>query len=160
MPVSIVYKYYNPAPLSENVFKGSLLRELQIIRDKMIADFYKTTATWKDHKPQFEGKVQYAQGEASIIVHTGSEIYGYINAGTRVRYATMSNQFTPKTQPRVIGSTPGNGEMAYVSRKVARPGIEARHFTDTIAEKYQPEVANALVIAFNKSLAKGWRSGR
>jgi hypothetical protein len=94
--------------------------------------FQKTTATWET-QPVFIVRIN--QNNTSVT--TASKIYTYIDKGTRVRYATMSPDFSPKTRSRVIGSTAGKGRMIFVSRNHPRPGIQAREFSVIIQERMQ-----------------------
>lgn len=93
--------------------------------------FHRTTATW-NHKPEFHIEVVNTQLGFEVSVWTDDRIYHYLDEGTNVRYAKMTDDFEPKTTPGFIGSVPGKGGLAYVDPNHPRPGIVAREFTDTI----------------------------
>lgn len=94
-------------------------------------DFQTTTQTWK-HPVVFEIKKEsYARW-----VFTRNRIYKFVSGGTRVRYATMTPGFTPKTRTGHIGSGPGSGGVLYVNRRRPRPGIRAREFPKAINAKW------------------------
>lgn len=119
----------------------------------VVLDYQETTKTWQD-KPEF--KITVKADPPARDVHTESDIYRFLDLGTRVRYATMSKDFRAKTQPGVIGSFTGRGRMLYVSRKHPRPGIKAREFTKNIQKrsKYRmQERVNKAIAAANAA----WR---
>lgn len=100
-------------------------------------DFGVTVQTW-NHKPDFT--IESAPHARSIGTdwNTGAgRIYGFVALGTRVRYATMSKPFAPKTVPGIIGSYSGVGHAQFISKKHPRPGIKARRFVELIATKWR-----------------------
>lgn len=92
--------------------------------------FEKTVSTWK-RKPTFS---IYRNKEGRSIGTRGeySDIYGYIDNGTRVRHAVMTPDFLAKTRPGSIFARGGRGGLAFVSKKINRPGIVARGFSEII----------------------------
>lgn len=77
-----------------------------------------------------------AYGEASIDPDsdpTGRPRMAYLEFGTRVRYATMTSDFVPKTKVGWLGSRAGRGGLSYVNKKRPREGIDERKFSATIA---------------------------
>ena len=77
--------------------------------------------------------------------------YGWVDRGTRIRYATMSGDWKSKTKPNVISSYAGRGRVLFVSRKRPRPGIEARNFRDIIMRRMQARAAGAVRDALNQA---------
>ena len=120
------------------------IREEMKIQKRM---YEKTTRTW-DQKTRFvmEGPKNL---KFAIIGRVrpdkrfkSSEVFRFLDAGTKRRWAIMSSDFNPKTRTRVIGSRRGRGgavimgKRAMQKRGIApRPGIKARHFTDEIAKR-------------------------
>jgi hypothetical protein len=98
-------------------------------------DFDVTTQTWKSRS---EFKIDKSEGKR--VVSTDDPIYGYLDRGTSVRYATMSDNFSPKTRMGFIGSNAGRGGVVRVSRLHPRPGIEARKFAETIQKKWDVQM--------------------
>ncbi len=47
----------------------------------------------------------------------------------------LSPDWSPKTQPRVLGSGAGSGRLLYASKSVNLPPYEAREFTEKIIEE-------------------------
>lgn len=74
------------------------------------------------------------------IISTTSRVYKFLNEGTRVRYATMTKDFSPKTRVGSFSSSTGRGGVIFVSRNHPRPGIQARGWTPIVAREIQAEV--------------------
>lgn len=109
------------------------------VADDALLLFEKTVATWTN-KPLFTVE----ETRSSVKVGTDSPIYGYIDKGTRVRRALMSPDWISKTKPNVISSRSGRGKMLFVSRKLNRPGIQARNFSRIIKDRTQATAANTV----------------
>lgn len=98
------------------------------------------TRTWNTI-PKFNIK-KTPQGRE---VFTVEKPYLFLTRGTRVRYATMTPGFIPKTGVRVLGSGPGAGGVMYISKKHPRPGIKAREWEEMVTEemnKKMPKIVN------------------
>jgi len=103
-------------------------------------EYHKVTRTWV-HQPQFViGQVRRGQ----YTVTTDDPVFHYLDKGTRVRRALMSRDWVSKTKPRVIGSFAGHGRLLFISRKLNRPGIQAREWSTLIHDRLQPGAANRL----------------
>lgn len=111
------------------------------------ADFQTTTATW-NNRPEFTIQTRPAER----IVGTDSDVYHYLDAGTKAHDITPKQPggvlafkplgFRPKTRQDYIGSNkgaPGSGPTV-IRRKVRHPGFPARNFAERIAEKWQREM--------------------
>lgn len=125
-----------------SVFREELLAAAKEIEKQAMEDFKRTTATWK-HKPKFSAKIDSGAsvGGVRIQIATDDPAYNYIDKGTKVRYATMSNDWKSKTEPDVIQSFPGQGRKLFVNKKYPRPGIKARNFTKIISKTTKAELA-------------------
>lgn len=111
------------------------------------AEFEKTTATWS-RRPEFTIE---APSEFSRTIATDSEIYGYVNDGTRPHIIPVSGTAVifpgglPKTAPRIIGSGTGSpGKRTFTTKPIHHPGTEAREFDDVIAEQMEPKLATEI----------------
>lgn len=117
--------------------------------------FEETTRTFDEVDVKFKKKVKDSSTKIVGTVDTDNEIYGYLNNGTKVRYATMTPDFESKTEPGFLGSKQGGGGLLYVDRRRPRPGIEGRHFDRMVAKEITPifdtKVEQASVVAANKS---------
>ncbi len=105
-------------------------------------EYQKTTETWEGH-PDF---AITKEGDFSRIVGTESEVYGYVDHGTRphtIRARAAPNLafqvgFTPKTTPNVVGSASGGSYGGFVyAKEVQHPGTEPRNFSKNIASLMQ-----------------------
>lgn len=134
-------------PAALHLFKGDMRPRMeQIARNFLeqeaniqIKMFRQTTSYWR-HKPVFDYKIEMFGDTMQLSVFTDDEIYFYIDRGTSVRFATMHPDFRSKTTPGSRKSGRGHGpyDPVFVSKKVPRPGIEARHFTDMIFDERRP----------------------
>lgn len=143
----------------KTAFKSSVFREeidatMNIMARSMELDFERTVATWND-KPKFKKEVTRKGGNPTISVTTTDPIYFYVDNGTRVRRALMSDDWKSKTTPEVIGSGKGKGHVVFISKHLKLPGIKARHFSKNIAKKWKPEfqrqIKNALARAARRA---------
>ncbi len=146
-------KFTPPRYLSVAQVRGRLLRTLQLQGEAIKRDLEATTATWQQHHPRFFVDVNYGGGQARIHVYTNDVIWGYLDRGTAVRYATMSNNFIPKTTPFALSSRGGRGYKKYVSKFLPRPGIQPRHWTFTVLVKHRDSFNQAVIDATINSVA-------
>lgn len=112
-------------------------------------DFLVTVDTWKG-KPDFT----IQRGNDYRYVYTTSKEYFFVNAGTKVRRAVMSDDFRPKSRPEYIGSNIGRGGVVFISKKINLPGIKARKFDKTIQEKWQKQFPITLQRAIDAAVSK------
>lgn len=153
MATSVFFVKYYPADYFDARRLG--VRWLNVLRkyEKLIkADYYRTTASWKNHHPVFQSKVRYLGGNPRLFVYTDDRVYGEIDGGTPVRYVTMTPDFEPKTRARVLDSFPGKGKVAYKNKNIPRPGIEPRWFSDEITVKYEDRITRDLDRATDEGL--------
>jgi len=133
-----------PKLQNANVLLQVLTHGAQELGQLIKEDFEETTKTWT-HKPDFQiVLVKVAEGTL-INVFTQDTIYSYVSEGTRPHVIVPKNanwlkfprQYKAKTNVGIISSTTGGHYGAPTFRKsVQHPGIEARKFAETIAEKY------------------------
>ena len=129
-----------PNPLKVDAAIDELAKGLQQFTEKdLTGSFEATTRTWNT-KPTWQYQHKKSQRELSSRVYTSSKIYGYLNYGTSVRYATMTPNFQAKTIANFIGSRAGRGGMMFVNRLRPRPGIKARKFDEAVAKRWQPKM--------------------
>jgi hypothetical protein len=151
-----VAKAIKPAKLKQDAFRLAFLSELHRVARLMKADLDSCTETW-EHKPTWETQITVRGGPALYMALTGegegNRIFQYVDKGTRPheiwagwwtgksakKWLAFPSNFTPKTQPGVIGSSAGasGGETLYRTH-VSHPGTEARRFTDVLQERWEP----------------------
>lgn len=116
--------------------RARLLKEITREGEIQKRMFERTVRTWSSlSKPVFVVKIVKSTNELSVKVSTDSDIYRFISEGTKVRFATMTKNYKPKTRSRVIGSRRGHAGLAFVNKKRPMPGIEAREFKEEIADR-------------------------
>lgn len=148
LPKSLVFNAAKLARAIENGLEGAA-KDVKV-------DFAVTTQTWAT-KPAFE----IERKTAERIVSTDDEIYGYVNDGTRahpiVAHGPGGLAFgvpsSPKTAPRVIGSSGGSkGSTIVHVRRVQHPGTEAREFDETIGKKWDAELPRIMQRAIDSEV--------
>ena len=128
--------------------------------------YEKTTRTW-EQKTRF---ITIGPKRLATIVigrvrpdkrFKSSEIFRFIDAGTKRRWAVMSKDFKPKTKNRVIGSSRGRGgaivmgKRAMQKRGIAqRQVIKARKFTEEIDKRREKPFAVKVQKAIDKASKK------
>jgi len=78
------------------------------------------------------------------VVVTDDYRYFFLDMGTKVRYATMTPDFYPKTRPNSFTAGAGRGGVAFINKKRARPGISSRNWTLLSSREYSPVLQNAV----------------
>lgn len=150
-----------------------------IIRDAVIKaakdmgkDLQATTKTWKGDKPRIQTEAKLvppSNNPPASTVHRsytastwaredssmGYKKFNWLEKGTKVRRAIMSKPFIPKTRVRQLNSWRGKGGVVFISKKVKRPGIKARKWTETLYKKWnKPSMFKARMDAAIKKAAK------
>ena len=120
-------------------------------------DFGVVTQTWQ-HKPAFTIE---RPSDAVRIVSTDDEVFGYVDEGTKPHVIVAHGKtlafpsgHQAKTRPKVIGSTKGGrGGATVFTPRVNHPGTTARDFTETIAAKWDEQLAVIVQRAIDAELA-------
>jgi hypothetical protein len=110
-----------------------------------------TVSSWAS-KPKFHITVFVNE----VNIGTDDRIWNYLDNGTNVRYAIMSNPFTPKTHAHFIGSGSGQGQVVRRGRSVSppRPGIAAREWMGDISKIMKPEYSRIMKNAVARITAR------
>ena len=113
-------------------------------------EYEKTTATWKHHvtftiRPHTTGRVRHYVDVFSS--GQNSRIYWFVHEGIAVMHAVFSNDWSPKTEPKVLGSGPGSGRVVRIRPEYKGPLYEPREFTDTIIEVRQKPFEERMIKA-------------
>lgn len=138
----MTFEEIRPNPIDIDDMLETIRRGVQRQAKFSNTQFGLTYKTWQ-HKPKFEECFDENNREmagSALTSGRGSKNnpYPFVTKGTSVRYATMSGNFQPKSQPRVIGSSRGRGKVLVVDKRRPRPGIKAREFEQEIAKREQP----------------------
>lgn len=128
-------------PILPKKFKATpeeLAKAIEETIDEADKQFARTYRTW-EHQPTFEKEMKVSDKEIEGSVLTSGDgssdnPYPFVEKGTRVRYARMSQDFVSKTQPGLISSRRGRGGAIRVDKSKPLPGIEARGWEERIAK--------------------------
>jgi hypothetical protein len=121
----------------------------------------KTTASWQGDKPQFETLISLQGGAASALTgpvgnEQGIKKWGWLDQGTRVRYATMSGNWRSKTRQRWFGSGRGRGRVLFVNRKRPRPGIAARGWSEALTLTRKNAFRKSVMAGLQRASQRMW----
>ena len=119
----------------------------------MLRDYKRLVVPW-EHPVVFRQLTESTREDIIVIVGTEDPVFGYVNDGTRVRRALMSEDFSPKTRPGSLKSRPGQGGVVFISKDLALPGIEARDFTGQMTRKYEKKYKRGLEAAMRRARAR------
>lgn len=103
------------------------------------------TSTWK-HSVDFNvSEPAVVAGDLKTEVITHDPPYYFLDEGTKTpRHAAMTEDFSPKTSVRSFKASAGSGGLLFVHRKIQKPGIEARKWTEMTALEYGPILQSAI----------------
>lgn len=146
-----------PAKFKAKAVTDALIEGAEDIGGQIKADYEKTVTTWKT-KPEFTADVNSTPDRIEINAGTDNPIFHFLDEGTRVRYATMSQDWVSKTRPAIGGGAavhftagPGRGRKLFVDVTRPRPGIKARKFSSAIKGKWERQIRSQM----EKHLARG-----
>lgn len=140
----VIIKPIIPKGINVAKFQANVLAEMQreVRTDKEL--FKRTVNTWQK-PPAFNTVIELQGPDLVGLTFTDSEVYRYIDMGTRVRWALMTSDFRAKTKPTVLSSTKGKGGAIIMGKQAMqargikpRPGIKARKFAHTIMKIRKP----------------------
>lgn len=142
------------ARMSDAAFKNEILAGATEAGTVVKDQYLKTVATW-DSQPEFSTK--FFVGEYWMLwVGTYDPVYNFLDGGTSIRWALMSDPFEPKTHPHFIGSDTGVGEVVKRGYTVQPPrqGITAREWTRDIYILMRPEFRRIMRNAVARGTAR------
>lgn len=135
-------KFFN-----KRVWQDAERHALNESKNKALELYRKITETWTN-RPQFSAR--RTRSGWSIIV--SDKRFFWLDQGTKVRYATMTPDYKPKTKVGVMYSYKGAGRVAYVNKGIKRPGIKARGWS----EKVHAEVEKIIHKIYRERLHSNW----
>lgn len=148
--MSARFKAILPKKFNKNALTGvvnTVAKQFSVDAKK---ELLQPTSTW-DHSVFFKQKIVTTRSKVTVSVFTEDNIYRFLDEGTRVRYATMTPNFSPKTRVRSLKASVGSGGLLYVSRLKPHRGIKARQFVILVKESQEKK----LVPLFNNALRIG-----
>lgn len=154
------WKPKRPPRLDGKEIRLELLHELEEIGEDMLEDFEQTIATWDGETPDFEVKAELtrADGATMQIVLVGDakgiNKWLWLNFGTSVRYAQLSEDWESKTVPGRLRTGQGAGRVVRIDVNNPQPGIEARGWSGIIAEDWRPKFRARMQEALRRGAQK------
>ena len=117
--------------------------------------FQQIISTWKN-PPVVTQELKVSHGGIAGSVWVDDKRMFFLNEGTAIRHATMSNPYITKTRVGMIQSRTGRGKVVKVSRQIRRPGITARKWDELIVKKrripYTVRMVKAMAVGAKRSL--------
>jgi hypothetical protein len=166
--MAVLVKAIKPKKIREKEIRLHLLNEQRKVGTDIKKDFERTVKTW-DKKPEFKILVSLAKGQITVAVVTDSEIYRYVDEGTKphdiwagfytgksdAKVLVFPGTFSAKTIPGVLDARQGSKSGPLVFTPYVRhPGIKARKFSKTIQKKwrkaYKRRMEKALKVGVQK----------
>lgn len=155
-----------PVLQSSNLVTSRILNVLNKYAGLVKKDFEATTATWTE-KPNFLVDRRYRGGKPMVEVVTYDKVWHYLNRGTSVRWAVMSNPYYPKTLHGRFWSGSGfgrpviRGQKAMTERDIGpMPGIHARNWVAYARLKHEDSFVKDISAAVADGIAAAARRRR
>jgi len=128
----------------------------EIAGDKALELFAKVVRTWRTETNFWYRTAETNEG-IKLTFFTDNPKFKFVDEGTAVRYAVMTPDFIARTKPNVLGSFTGKGGLWYMLRKgmEAKPGLQARNFSEIITERTGPTFRGALQRELSEALETG-----
>lgn len=167
MTTTFLFKSIKPQKLNVDAIRLELLNALRAEATEVKKQYRQTVSTWSD-PPSFDSAISLSGGDASVLVGpTGTDRqvkkFLYLDEGTSIRWAVMSRDWRSKTRPGSLNSGPGAGHVVIAGRRAMqsrniqpRPGIQARNFSGTIAERRRRPFQRSMVKAMQKGAKKAY----
>ena len=160
MPVrleAIVPKQLFKLPLVRAEMLQEMGRQIDIM-DRMYGATYRT---WT-HKPQFKKAFRTAPNFLEAKVSTIDQIYAWADDGTRAhaiiprraKQLSFDAQFTPKTNPNIIGSGRGSRSGRVHATHVFHPGSKPRNFTKEIVRRRAAAYSRQMQAAIKRGVIR------
>lgn len=130
---------------------GVLSREMKIAARQL----ERFVSTW-NHDVYFDMDTYHDGDTYGISVSTDDEIFYFIDQGTQVRYATMTEDFIPKTSYRNYHSGYGRGGVQFINVRKPQNGIAAREIIDHVYENREAKFKRNMDRAIERALKKLW----
>jgi len=154
MAGAIVWKQIKLKRFNDDAFKREIRNAALRVQRGMVSEYKKATKTWA-HQPQFIGTRDLSHDPVTILVGTNDRVFNLLDSGTRqdgyfifpVQAYQLSYQsdFVPKTVPGWLGSRSGGKSGGWTHRQwVTHPGVEAREFSEKVAEIWQKKIRSEM----------------
>jgi hypothetical protein len=126
---------------------------------KEIRKLYRqTTKTWT-HVIAFNTEFKKTKRQMYTTVWTVNKPYWFVHEGIKTMYAVLSSDWQAKTEPGILKSGPGRGQVVKIDTSRPRPLYKAREFTEEIIKVRQPKFQKRMVEATRDGVANALRGG-
>lgn len=168
MAIVVTLKGIEPKLLNSKALRDELIKAVKAEGKIHKRELGKPVATWND-APKMEST--FTDGGTFLSVFTGptgSDLavnkFTWLDKGTRIRWALMSQDWKSKTKPGSFSSGGGRGRVVIAGRRAmsrrgirARPGIAARGWTEQLQKQRRKPFTNAMVKAIQTGAKKVYR---
>jgi len=169
MGTVVVFKGIKPQRLNVDQYRKKILNAMRKDGTQQRKVLRKTTRTWRGDKPKFETAIGLSRqrgGGATVTTgpggsKKGAQKWGWLDEGTKIRWALMSGDWRSKTTVGHFGSRKGKGRVVLVGKRAfrrrgirPRPGIKARNWSQILTKQRKRPFQRAM-IATMKAAAKG-----
>jgi len=166
--MTTLVKAIKPKKIKDKEIRLHLLNEQRKVGKEVRKDFYRTVKTWK-RKPEFKILVSLAKGQITVAIVTNSEIYRYVDEGTKphdiwagfytgkseAKVLVFPGTFSAKTIPGVLDAREGSsGGDTVFTPYVRHPGIKARKFSKMIQKKWKKRYKKLMLKALKEGVRK------
>lgn len=126
---------------------AKFINQVELLMNKYASDandlLLAPTKTWKNHSVTFSRELKREGNRIYNVIYTDSDVYFWLNYGTKERFAILSRDWQSKTSVRSLVAGEGSGQVVGLSR-TALAGIKAREWTQVVEEKLAPEFATEM----------------
>lgn len=116
-------------PLKKEFIKAS--KRMQVALETTRVNFQQVDPTFLNEESQKGGHLIRVIGPSD---DKSGRIWVFLDQGTDIRYAVMTEDFEAKTSPNTLVTTIGVGGLSHFDFDNPRPGIEPRLWTELIAK--------------------------
>lgn len=148
MPFAKIRVIGGATPAQYSNVRASISAILDKYASKAREQLLQPTATWENHTVEFTIEAQDGASRMSRFTYTTSDVYRFLNSGTKVRHVMLvgagqgrhGNSSVGKTSVRSLNSGGGRTVGITVSKKMFNfKGIEPREWTTLVRDQLTPE---------------------
>lgn len=137
------------APLSSKEVRACILNKLKTTAQYAEKQLNGVVATWNHDVDFTKPIIRYSGGDAYISISTDDDAFFYLDEGTVIRWAHMTDNFVPKTSRRSFRSSKGVGGVRRIGPPPIFPGIEPREWTVALAEEIEDILSTEIDACIN-----------
>ena len=142
--------------------KRAITKSVKKQADEIEKKFREISDNFKNHDVNYTQEV--SDGGYTRTISTDADIMNWLNNGTSIRWALMSNDWSSKTRPNSTNVGAGSGRAVLRGQSAmqakgmgARPGIEARNFDEAIQKESVSGFVNSMRNTMRAISISFWR---